>query len=183
LLLYNNELRRFDGKMHLSSQKALALDKLLILLMAVSVVATGIWNMQLRRAASWSATLDGIPDADGLPQAVDDIKYHVQLAGYKLDRDIEPLSVKKGRRSDVIRVCYSDITAEFLVDRRHNLVCRIGENEKILATRISSLRMVRLSPGSVVVTLTVLPSDPGNMEGSEAMSRSYSAAIESPWLL
>jgi hypothetical protein len=169
--------------MHPFSQKALALDKLLILLMAVSVVSTGIWNMQVRSAASWSEAAGVGNEEEELTKAVDEIRYHVQLAGYKLTPDVEPLMVKKGRKSDLMRVCYNDITAEFFVDRSHNLVCRTGGNEKTLASGVASLRTVRLSPGTVVVTLKSLPAESQSSEGSKTLSRSYSTAIDSPWLL
>jgi hypothetical protein len=169
--------------MHLFSQKALALDKLLILLVAVSVVSTGVWNVQVRRAAGWAETSAGAMGEDGASKAMEVIRYHVQLAGYKLDRDIEPLTVDKGRKSDRLRVCYNDITAEFFVDRGHNLICRVGENEKTLASGMASLRTVILSPASVVITLTPLPSDRTASGDPEETSRSYSAAIEIPWLL
>lgn len=165
------------------SQKALALDKLLILLMAISVVSTGIWNMQVRSAASWSEAAGIGNEEEGLTRAVDEIRYHVQLAGYKLAPDVEPLVVKKGRKSDLVRVSYIDVTAEFFVDHSHNLICRTSGNEKTLASGIASLRTVRLSPGSVVVTLKSLPAESQSPEGSETLSRSYSTAIDSPWLL
>ena len=89
--------------MPLFSQRALALDKLLILLVAVSVVSTGVWNMQVRRAGSWAEMSAGSVGDDGASKALEVIRYHVQLAGYKLDRDVEPLSVEKGRKSDRLR--------------------------------------------------------------------------------
>ncbi len=160
------------------TNKGFALDKLMILAISVSVVATSAWNAQLRGTDSLRE-----PSAEGefggkIKIALEEIKYHIRLAGYKPEGDAEPLVIEKGQKSDIIKIRHNGACYEYLVDSNDDLIRRVESTEKVIAGNINSIKTVRVGQNTVVVSISSAWQRRGNRDEIEVMSRSYSAIVE-----
>lgn len=165
------------------SARGIALDKLLIGIITVSVISTAFWNYQIRNSEVWSdPLLDGRSD-EKAKLALDDIKYHLVLAGYESGREKDNFKVKKGKQTDIISVKHNGVNVEYRVDENHNLIRKLESAEKVLAENILSLRLLKIADGSAVVTVTRSTLTQGNEKEMETLSKSYSIVVESNELL
>lgn len=160
------------------SERAFALDKLMILLIVVSVVATGAWNVQVRETdtlqePSVNGEIGGI-----IKNALEEIRYHIRLAGFKMEDDAEPLLIEKGQKSDIVEIRHNGVCYEYFVDSDGNLIRRVESSEKVIAENLNSIRTVRVGQNTVVVTISSARHHRYNRDGIETMSKSYSVIVE-----
>jgi hypothetical protein len=160
------------------SERALALDKLMILVIAVSVIATSAWNAHVRDADTLRPQTDRSKVGDQIKNALEEIRYHLRLAGYKLEGDVEPLLIKKGEKSDFVEIRHNDVCYGYFVDSDDNLIRRVESTEKIIAENLSSIRMVRVGQNTVVVTISSAQQRRENNDEIETMSKSHSVIVE-----
>lgn len=161
----------------------MALDKLLIGVIAVSVFATAIWNYQVRNEVIWSdPSLDSRVE-ERVKNALEDIKYHLILAGYEYGQGDRNMQVESGESSDVLKIRHSEINVEYSIDSGGNLVRNIESQEKVLAENVESLRILRVGQNSVVVTISRAPYRQNSDNEFETLSKSYSAVVQMNSLL
>ncbi len=159
-------------------RRGFALDKLMILVIAVSVIATGAWNAQVRKADALQKPATKGVDGSEIKNALEEIKYHLRLAGYKLEGDSEPLLIKKGQKSDVIEIRHNDVSYGYYIDSDGNLIRRVESSEKVIADNLYSIRTVRVGQNTVVVTISSARHRRENMDEIETISKSYSVIVE-----
>jgi hypothetical protein len=161
----------------------MALDKLLIGVIAISVFATALWNYQVRNEVIWTdPSLDNRAE-ERVKNALEDIKYHLILAGYEYDQRDQNTQVESGESSDILRIRHSNINMEYRIDPRGNLLRIIESQEKVLAENVNSLRILRVGRNSVVVTISRVPYRQESDDEFETMSKSYSAVVQINGLL
>lgn len=160
------------------SNKGFALDKLMILAISVSVVATSAWNAQIRGTDSLQGPSAESEFGGEIRGALDEIRYHIRLAGYKPAGDIEPLVIEKGQKSDIIKIRHNGACYEYLVDSNDNLIRRVESTEKVIAENLKSLRTARVGQNTVVVTISSDRHRRDGRDGIEVMSKSYSVIVE-----
>ncbi len=160
------------------SSRGFALDKLMILVISISVAATGAWNAQIRETNTLQE-----PSARGevegkIKNALEEIRYHLRLAGYKLEGDGERLLIEEGQKSDIIEIRHNGACYEYFVDSNDNLIRRVESTEKVIAENLNSIRTVRVGQNTVVVTISSARHRRENRDEIETMSNSYSVIVE-----
>lgn len=160
------------------SESAFALDKLMILIIAVSVIATGAWNAQVRETDTLKEPSVEGEIGDNLKNVLEEIKYHLRLAGHELEGDTEPLLIEKGQKSDIVEIRHNGVCYGYFVDDNGNLIRRVESIEKIIAENLNSLRTARVGQNTVVVTISSARHRRENRDEIETMSKSYSVIVE-----
>jgi hypothetical protein len=168
----------FGGQMIRFSENAFALDKLMILVIAVSVIATGAWNAQLRETDTLQKPSVKGEIGGNFKNALEEIRYHVRLAGYKMEGDVEPLLIEKGQKSDIVEIRHNGVCYGYFVDDNGNLIRRVESTEKIIAENLNSIRTARVGQNTVVVTISSARHRRENGDEIETMSKSYSVIVE-----
>lgn len=158
--------------------KGIALDKLLIGIIAVSVASTAIWNYQIRSSEMWVDPALENQTESRIKYALDDIKYHLTLAGYEYGGKSGNYTVERGQKSDIIKIRHGGVNVEYLVEKNNNLIRRTESVEKVIAENISSIRSLNIGQNSVAITLSGAPYSHGRAEAMETMSKSYSIIVE-----
>lgn len=152
--------------------------QLLIIIVMVSVVSTALLNLQMNSAQTDFSGYGKIADGNNAAKALEDIKYHLGLAGYALINNQKPLEIEKNEKSEIIRVRHNNICFEFYVDEENNLIKKVETLKKVIASNIISLKTASISGKKIVVTLSAVPLQE-NKEGKiETLSKSYSATID-----
>ncbi len=160
------------------SSRGFALDKLMILVISISVGATGAWNAQIRETDTLQEPLAKGEVGSKIKNALEEIRYHLRLAGYKLETDGEPLMIEKGQKSDIIKIRHNGVCYEYFVDSNGNLIRQVESTEKVIAENLNSIRTVRVGQNTVVVTISSAEHHRENRDEIETMSRSYSVIVE-----
>jgi len=158
------------------SIRGMALDKLLVGIIAISVLSTAIWNYQIRNAEIWADPLPDNRTEEQIRIALDDIKYHLVMAGYERPEDC--LVVERGDKSDILRIRHSGVNVEYRVDMKNNLIRRLESAEKALAENISSIRTSSVGQNRIVITISRSPLSQENKDEIETMSKSYSVFVD-----
>jgi hypothetical protein len=165
-------------KMIRFSSRGFALNKLMILVISISVAATGAWNAQTRKADTLLEP-SVRPESEGkIKGALEEIKYHLRLAGYRLETDGRPLIIEKGQKSDIVEIRHNGVCYSYFVDNDNNLIRRVESTEKIIAENLNSLRTVRVGQNTVVVTISCDRHHREKEDEIETMSKSYSVIVE-----
>lgn len=160
------------------SSTGFALDKLMILIISISVVATGVRNAQIRESDTLLEPLARGDVGSKIKNALEEIRYHLRLAGYKLESDSEPLKVEKGQKSDIIEIRHNGVCYKYFVDNNGNLIRRVESIERVIAENLNSIRTARVGQNTVVVTISSAQHHRENKDEIETMSRSYSVIVE-----
>lgn len=163
--------------------RGMALDKLLIAVMAVSVFSTAIWNYQMKNSDSWADPLIDSRAEEQIKGALDDIKYHLTLAGYEYNSDGEYIVINSNGESDSLTICHKKNKVEYYIDSKGNLIRRIESAEKLMAENVSSLKHLEVGPNTIVVTITRAPYTHEKEDEIETFSKSYSVVVEMNRLL
>ena len=163
--------------------RGIALDKLLIAIMAVSVFSTAIWNYQLKNSETWADPMLDSRAEERIKSTLDDIKYHLKLAGYEYVSHPEVVSIESENQSDIIRISHNGIHVEYKIDNEHNLIRSMETAEKTMAENVSSMRFMEAGPNTIVVTITRAPFSQGHRDEIETLSKSYSIVVEMNSLL
>lgn len=154
--------------------RGMALDKLLIGVILISVVSTAIWNYQVRHAETWADPLLSSRAEERIKSALDDIKYHLILTGYEGG----DLKVDRGADTDIIRIRHNGIAVVYRVDGDRNLVRNIESVDRVMAEGVDSIKLYRIGQNSVVVTLSRAPYSHEKENEIETLSKSYSVVVE-----
>ncbi len=160
------------------SNRGFALDKVMILIIAVSVAATGVWNAQVTKTDTLRELSATGEVGDKIKNALEEIRYHLRLAGYKLEGDAEPLTIEKGEKSDIVEIRHNGVCYEYFVDGDDNLIRRVELIEKVIAENLSSIRTVRVGQNTVVLTISSARHRRENRDEIETMSKSHSVIVE-----
>jgi uncharacterized membrane protein len=161
----------------------MALDKLLIGIIGVSVFATAIWNYQVRQQAIWTDPSGDNRAEERIKNALEDIKYHLVLAGYEYDHRNQNVRVESGESSDLLKIRHNEISVEYRIDDTGNLVRTVESKEKTLAENVESLRIIRMARNSLMITLSRAPYRQNNEDEFETLSKSYSTVVRMNSLL
>ncbi len=164
--------------MRIVANRGISLIQLLIVVILISVISTAIWNLRVNRTDLEFDQISSAKDENDVRLALDEIGYHLNLAGYGLSGGSEPLVIVKGEITDTLCVRHNDISFEFYIDEKGSLIKRIETVDKILAENIYSLQAVKVNPTSVAVTLSTVTMDALNDKGQETLSKSYSTVVE-----
>ena len=163
--------------------RGMALDKLLIAVMAVSVFSTAIWNYQVKNSDSWADPLVDSRAEERIKWALDDIKYHLTLAGYEYNSDGEYPAISGSGESDSFIICHKGNNVEYFIDSESNLIRSIESADKVMAENVSSLKYLEVGPNTIVVTITRAPYTHERENEIETFSKSYSVVVEMNRLL
>ena len=156
----------------------IALDKLLIGIIAVSVASTAIWNYQIRNSEIWVNPLLDSQAEERIKFALDDIKYHMILAGYDYGDKDKNYAVVSGHKSDIIMIRHGGVNVEYRVDENDNLVRRTESVDKVIAENINSIRSLNTGQSAVAITISRAPYRHERDNEIETMSKSYSIIVE-----
>jgi len=160
-----------------SGQNGFSLIQLLIVVIMVSVVSTAIWNLQINRMeADFESYREGTAE-NSVKMALEDIKYHLGLAGYNLEKGQKPLEIKKGEKSDILKIWHNGVCFEYFVDENKNLVKKIQDSGKTIAENVNSLNTNRLEGRKIAVTLSTITTEENNSDKIEIQSKSYSTVV------
>jgi hypothetical protein len=159
-------------------QNGFSLIQLMIVLVMISVISTAIWNLHIHRMeSSYDGYRQGTSE-DAVKLALEDIKYHIGLAGYDLENRQKPLRIIKGETNDKLIVRHNKVSFEFYVDRDSNLVKKVENIEKIIAKNISSLNATRMNGNSIAISLSTVTTEEHENDKTETLSKSYSTVAE-----
>ncbi|MEE9553382.1 MAG: hypothetical protein V3W18_03705 [candidate division Zixibacteria bacterium] len=163
--------------------RGMALDKLLIAVMAVSVFSTAIWNYQMKNSETWADPMIDSRGEERIKGALDDIKYHLTLADYEYDSDEDYLTIKNVGDSDALSISHKGNIVEYFIDSENNLIRRIESMDKLMAGNVSTLKYLKVGPNTVVITVTRAPYTHERENEIETLSKSYSVVVEMNTLL
>jgi hypothetical protein len=169
--------------MRLIGQNGFSLIQLLIVVVMISVISTAFWNLHISQVEEDFESYRGGATENSVKMALEDIKYHLGLAGYNLEKGSKPLEITKGEKSDIIRIWHNDVCFEFYVDENKNLVKKIQDTGKIIAENVNSLNTNRLEGRKIAVTLSTVSTQEDDMDKIEILSKSYSTVVEMKSLL
>jgi hypothetical protein len=158
--------------------RGFALNKLMILVISISVAATGAWNAQIRKADTLLEPQVKRESESKIKSALEEIRYHLRLAGYRLETDGDPLMIEKGQKSDIVEIRHNGVCYRYFVDNNDNLIRRVESTEKAIAENLNSLRTVRVGENTVVVTISSAQHYREKEDEIETMSKSYSVIVE-----
>jgi hypothetical protein len=165
------------GIMRKAGQHGFSLIQLMIILVMVSVIATAFWNLSINRMQSpYNGYRDG--SNNSVKMALDEIGYHLGLAGYGLKKGDRPLEILKKKKSEELRIRHNDICFEFYVDKDNKLVKKVENSVKVIAENINSLNTAELGRNKIIVTLSTIALKEDNENKIETLSKSYSVVIE-----
>ena len=168
--------------MRIRANYGFSLVQLMIILVMVSVIATAFWNMSVNRMESpYNGYRDGTDNS--LKLALDEISYHLGLAGYGLTPGRRPLEILKRENSEELKVWHNDICFEFFVDKENHLVKKVENSIKIIADNINSLNTAKIGNNRIIVTLSTIALKEENENKIETLSKSYSSVVEMKSLL
>jgi len=169
--------------MRKTAQKGFSLIQLLIVVIMISVVSTAFWNLHVSRLeASYDGYQSGTAE-NSVKMALEDIKYHLGLAGYDLGNGKKPLKIAKRKESDKLIIWHNNICFEFFVDDNKNLIKRIENTDKIMAENINSLKAIEMGDSRITVTLSTTSTKENEQDKIETLSKSYSTVVEMKSLL
>jgi len=169
--------------MRKASQKGFSLIQLLIVVIMISVLSTAFWNLHINRLeASYDGYRGGTAE-NSVKMALEDIKYHLGLAGYDLDNGKKPLEIIRGKENDRLIIRHNDICFEFFVNDDKNLVKKIDNTGKIIAENVNSLKAADMGDNRITVTLSTVSSTEDDRGKIETLSKSYSTVMEIKSLL
>jgi hypothetical protein len=169
--------------MRKTAQNGFSLIQLLIVVIMISVVSTAFWNLHINRLeANYDGYQDGTAE-NSVKMALEDIKYHLGLAGYGLGNNKKPLKISKGKESDRLIIWHNNICFEFFVDDNKNLVKKIENTDKIMAENVNSLKATEMDDSRVSVTLSTVSMKENDEDKIETLSKSYSTVVEMKSLL
>lgn len=173
------ERRIFNGGiMKNARQNGFSLIQLLIVVVMVSVISTAFWNLHINRMEAGFESYRGGTAENSVKMALEDIRYHLGLAGYNLEKGQKPLQIIKGKNSDILRIWHNDVRFEFYVDEGKNLVKKIQDTGKIIAENVNSLNTNRLEGKKIAVTLSTVSTKEDDQDKIETLSKSYSTVVE-----
>lgn len=158
------------------AMRGMALDKLLVGIIAISVLSTAMWNYQVRNTEIWADPLVDGRTEERIKQALDDIKYHIVLAGY--ERTDHSYTVEHGRNSDVLKIRHNGVNVEYCIDSENNLIRKLESAEQVMAEGISSLRSLSIGENTAVITISRSPMSTEKKDEIETLSKSYSVFVE-----
>ncbi len=153
--------------------RGIALDKLLVGIMGVSVLSTAAWNYSVRNSETWADPLLDSRAEERIKSALDDIKYHLKLAGFEYVSRPEVVAIESENQSDIIRILHNGISVQYRIDDKHNLIRTMESAEKTMAEKVNSLRFMEVGPNTIVVTITRSPYSQGQRDEFEPMSKRY----------
>ena len=160
------------------SKSGFALDKVMILVISISVVATSAWNSPIRGTDALQEPFAEGKSGSKIRSALEEIRYHLRLAGYKLEENAEPLLIEMGQKSDVVKIRHNGACYEYFIDNDNNLIRRVESTEKVIAENLNSIRTVRVGQNTVVVTISSAQHRRETRDEIETMSKSYSVIVE-----
>lgn len=163
--------------MRTDGQNGFSLIQLLIVVVMISVISTAFWNLHINRLEEGFETFRGGTAESSVKMALEDIKYHLGLAGYNLETGKKPLEITKGADSDILKVRHNDVCFEFYVDESRNLVKKIQDSGKIIADNVNSLNINRLEGRKIAITLSTVSTEEDD-DKIETLSKSYSTVVE-----
>jgi len=160
-----------------SGQNGFSLIQLLIVVIMVSVVSTAVWNLQVNRMeADFESYREGTAE-NSVKMALEDIKYHLGLAGYNLEKGQKPFEISKGEKSDILKIWHNGVCFEYYVDENKNLVKKIQDTGKTIAENVNSLNTNRLEGRKIAVTLSTVTTKENEADKIETLSKSYSTVV------
>ncbi|UCE66168.1 MAG: hypothetical protein JSU85_15170 [Candidatus Zixiibacteriota bacterium] len=169
--------------MRKTNQKGFSLIQILLVVVMISVISTALWNLQVSRLeASYDGYRGGTAE-NSVKMALEDIKYHIGLAGYNLEKGKKPLNIVKGKESDKLIIWHNDVCFEFYVDKDKNLVKKIENTDKIIAENVSSLNATSADGKKIEVTIATISMKENDQDKIETLSKSYSTVAEMRSLL
>ncbi len=164
--------------MRKTAQNGFSLIQLLLVVVMISVISTAFWNLQVSRTeASYDGYRGGTSESS-VKMALEDIKYHIGLAGYDLQKGKKPLKIVKGKKSDRLIIWHNDVCFEFYVDNDNNLIKKIQNTEKTIAENVNSLNTTKVDDNRVAVTLSTVSMKDNDQDKIETLSKSYSTVVE-----
>ncbi|UCC81205.1 MAG: type II secretion system protein [Candidatus Zixiibacteriota bacterium] len=164
--------------MRKTAQNGFSLIQLLLVIVMISVISTAFWNLQISRTEASYAGYRGGTTESSVKMALEDIKYHIGLAGYDLEKGKKPLKIVKGDKSDRLTIWHNDVCFEFYVDKNDNLIKKIENTEKIIAENVNSLKTTKVDHDRVAVTLSTVSMMDNDQDKIETLSKSYSTVVE-----
>ncbi len=169
--------------MRKTNQKGFSLIQLLIVVIMISVLSTAFWNLQISRIeSSYEGYREGTVE-NSVKIALEDIKYHLGLAGYNLEKGKKPLKIVKSKESDKLIIWHNDVCFEFYVDKDKNLVKKIENTDKIMAENVNSLKATAMGDNRITITLSTISMKENDQDKIETHSKSYSTVVEMSNLL
>lgn len=164
--------------MRKTAQNGFSLIQLLLIVVMISVVSTAFWNLQVSRTeASYDGYRGGTAESS-VNMALEDLKYHIGMAGYDLEKGKKPLKIVKGKKSDKLVIWHNDVCFEFYVDNDNNLIKKIEKSEKIIAENVNALKTTKMDNNKVSVTLSTVSMKDNDEDKIETLSKSYSTVVE-----
>jgi len=160
-----------------SGQNGFSLIQLLIVVIMVSVVSTAVWNLQINRMEADFESYRGDTAENSVKMALEDIKYHLGLAGYNLEKGQKPLEINKGEKSDILKIWHNGVCFEYYVDENKNLVKKIQDTGKTIAENVNSLNTNRLEGRKIAITLSTVTTEENEADKIETLSKSYSTVV------
>ena len=160
------------------SQNGFSLIQLLIVVLLISVISTAFWNLHLHRM---EATYEGYRSGKSESQvkmALDDIIYHIGLAGYDLESAKQPLKIIKGKKSDKLVIWHNEVCFEFFVDKSNKLIKKIENTEKIIAENVESFNTTAMNDNRIAVKISTVSTNDNDINKIETLSKSYSTIVE-----
>lgn len=160
-----------------NGQNGFSLIQLLIVVIMVSVVSTAVWNLQVNQVEADFESYRGDTAESSIKMALEDIKYHLGLAGYNLEKGQKPLEISKGEKSDILKIRHNGVCFEYYVDENKNLVKKIQDKGKSIAENVNTLKTNRLEGRKITVTLSTVTTEETDPDKIEILSKSYSTVV------
>ncbi len=164
--------------MRLRGQIGISHIQILVIMVMVSVIATAFWNLQVNNMDTDFDNYSRAIDGNDVKIALEDIKYHLGLAGYALEDGQKPLEIEKNEKSEVLKIRHNDVCFEFYVDHEFNLIKKVETSKKVMATNISSLKTAGIGGRKLIVTLATVPLRENDENNSETLSKSYTTIVD-----
>jgi hypothetical protein len=158
-------------------ENGISLIELMIIVILISVIATAFLNSRLHISLPAEERPKAAVLDDSIRSALDEISYHLRFAGYASPAEARPVSIEYGERADRIMILHNGARFEYFLDNAGNLMRKVGETQEILASKITSLKVLVTGKETIVVTISTDSGARQETNGSKMLSRSFSTAV------
>lgn len=158
-------------------ENGISLIELMLIVILISVVATAFLNSQIRTSLPPEEPAKAEVLDDSIRSALDEISYHLRFAGFASPAEARPVSIEYGEKADRLVILHNGARFEYFLDDTGNLMRKVGETKEILASKITSLKVLVTGKETIVVTISTDCGARQEMSGSKMLSRSFSTAV------
>jgi hypothetical protein len=153
--------------------------KLLISMIAISVVSTAVLNIQ--RNSELQITGADMSHLMSLKARTvfDKISYHLKLAGYGNTGNQKSIEIRHGETTDSLIIYHNDIEFAFYVAKDElvgGLVESVDGSPNLVIENIEALRVTPLEKGRAIIEIKL--GGYGEEYQNEVVSRSYSTTVK-----